>query len=239
MNEKWYLFKINLKYKDPLTLQKIKVLKYTIFAIVLAILVYFLNPISNIQGFLAKKEYSNSYTFSLNDIWNANPYNSLDFVTNNNNDSNKNNNQDISSTGTYSLPMSGQITSDYGMRTDPITGEYTMHTGIDISGVHRDNVETIEAGVVTFAGSQNGFGNCVEIKHETKSGTFYTFYAHLSEIFVTEGHTVNAYDIIGLEGGDPATDPNPGNSTGHHLHFEVRTNSGYGYDIEPKNILDI
>ena len=46
------------------------------------------------------------------------------------------------------------------------TGMYSKHTGIDISGVHRDNVIAIYDGVVTIAEIQKGFGNCIEIKHE-------------------------------------------------------------------------
>ena len=50
---------------------------------------------------------------------------------------------------------------------------------------------------------------------------------------VNIGDSVSKGDIIAIEGGDPRSDPNPGYSTGHHLHFEIRTNSGYGNSINP------
>lgn len=135
------------------------------------------------------------------------------------------------STKKYIYPVNGVVTSEYGYRSYPYSG---FHTGIDISCyTHRDNVLAIADGVVTFAGSQNGYGNCIEIKHEFENETIYSFYAHLFSINVYEGKKVLQGDIIGNEGGDPYTDPNPGNSTGHHLHFELRKASGYGNDINP------
>ena len=80
-----------------------------------------------------------------------------------------------------------------------------MHTGIDISGIHHDYVRSIEEGTVTFAGSQNGYGNCIEIKHTN----YYSFYAHLSQIKVNVGNNVSKGSVIGIEGGDPSSDPNP------------------------------
>ncbi len=134
---------------------------------------------------------------------------------------------------TNSVPLSGTITSGYGMRNDPITGKWSKHTGIDISGTHRAPVHSIEGGMVTFAGTQNGFGNCVEISHVIEGKNIYSFYAHLSSIDVKQGDVIAPRQVIGKEGGDPATDPNPGYSTGHHLHFEIRNKSGYGNDIDP------
>ena len=131
------------------------------------------------------------------------------------------------------LPIDGTITSNYGYRIDPISGNYSKHTGIDISGVHHCDVRTIDSGIISSAGYQNGYGNCIEIKHSN----YYSFYAHLSKIIVTENMYVNKGDIIGNEGGDPLSDPNPGYSTGHHLHFEIRTRSGYGNDINPERYI--
>ena len=67
--------------------------------------------------------------------------------------------------------------------------------------------------------------------------TVYSFYAHLSEIRVEAGQTVTQGQVIGLEGGDPEVDSNPGSSTGHHLHFEMRNASGYGNDVDPNNYI--
>ena len=125
------------------------------------------------------------------------------------------------------------ITSAYGTRTHPTTGEVKKHTGIDIAGTHHAEVLSIADGEVTYAGVQKGFGNSVEIKHVVNGETIYSFYAHLSKIDVQKGQKVKQGETIGLEGGDPKTDQNVGNSTGHHLHFEIRKASGYGNDIDP------
>ena len=131
------------------------------------------------------------------------------------------------------------ITSNYGTRVHPITGKTKKHSGIDISGTHHAQVLAIADGQVTFAGVQNGYGNCIEIKHTVNGKTIYSFYAHLSEIDVKVGNKVVQGQVIGLEGGDPKTDPNPGSSTGHHLHFEIRTASGSKNDVDPTEYIDI
>ena len=129
------------------------------------------------------------------------------------------------------------ITSSYGTRKHPITGVIKKHTGIDISGVHHTEILAVADGEVTFAGVQNGYGNCVEIKHIVNGETIYSFYAHLSRIDVKVKDTVKQGQVIGLEGGAPESDPNPGSSTGHHLHFEIRKSSGYGNDVDPTNYI--
>lgn len=129
------------------------------------------------------------------------------------------------------------ITANYGLYDPWNTGTYTKHTGIDLSGIHRDNVLAVEKGIVVFVGVKNGYGNCVELKHEIDGKILYTFYGHLSSIGVRENQEVEQGYIIGKEGGDPYTDLNAGNSTGHHLHFEVRTSKEYGSDIDPKNLI--
>lgn len=129
------------------------------------------------------------------------------------------------------------VTSKYGERIHPTTGEVKKHTGIDLSGTHHTEILAVASGEVTFAGVQNEFGNCVEIKHIVNGETIYSFYAHLSKINVKAGETVKQGQVIGLEGGDPESDPNPGNSTGHHLHFEIRNASGYGNDVDPTNYI--
>lgn len=129
------------------------------------------------------------------------------------------------------------ITSKYGYRVHPISGKIKKHTGIDLSGVHHDNILVIADGIVTWAGVQNGYGNCIEIKHEIDGETFYSFYAHLSQILVIQGQTLTQGNIIAKEGGDPVKDQNAGSSTGHHLHFEIRTASGHGNDIDPTNYI--
>lgn len=141
----------------------------------------------------------------------------------------------------FILPMECDyvVTSEYGYRTHPTTGEYKKHTGIDISGIHHTEIFAVAEGEVTFAGVQTGFGNCVEIKHIVNGETIYSFYAHLSQINVQVGDKVSQGDIIGLEGGDPDSDPNPGYSTGHHLHLEIRAASGYGNDVDPTKYINL
>lgn len=101
------------------------------------------------------------------------------------------------------------VTSIYGTRIHPINGNVSKHTGIDLSGVHHDNILVIADGEVTFAGSQSGYGNCIEVKHNIDGEEFYSFYAHLSRISVVSGQQVTQGTVIGIEGGDPKTDPNP------------------------------
>ncbi len=135
---------------------------------------------------------------------------------------------------TFVLPLKTEyrISSKYGERENPVTGENKLHAGIDLVGEHHGEILSIADGVVTYAGVQNGYGNCIEIKHIVNGETIYSFYAHLSEIDVKVGEKVNKGQVIGLEGG-AETDPNHGTSTGHHLHFEIRTASGSGHSIDP------
>ena len=137
----------------------------------------------------------------------------------------------------YPITCEYKITSEYGYRTHPITGEEKLHAGIDLVGKHHTEILTIADGIVTYAGIQNGYGNCIEIKHNINGKTIYSFYAHLSEIDVKVGEKVEAGDIIGLEGG-AKEDDNPGTSTGHHLHFEIRTDTGSGHSIDPRKYIE-
>ena len=129
------------------------------------------------------------------------------------------------------------ITSKYGMRKNPVTGETKLHSGIDIVGEHHTPIIAVADGEITYAGVQNGYGNCVEIKHTVNGETIYSFYGHLSRIDVKVGDTVTKAQTIGLEGG-ASTDENHGTSTGHHLHFEIRTASGSGHSVDPSNYIE-
>ena len=150
-----------------------------------------------------------------------------------------NSTSEISETN-FIVPMtcSYTITSEYGYRVHPTTGEYKKHTGIDLAGTWHTEILAVADGEVTFAGVQSGFGNCVEIKHVVDGKIVYSFYAHLSRIDVEVGDIVKQGEVIGLEGGDPESDPNPGSSTGHHLHFEIRSASGYGNDVDPNDYIE-
>ena len=148
------------------------------------------------------------------------------------------NNSEITSNNEFILPMSCEykISSKYGTRIHPIEGKEKTHHGIDLVGIHHTEILSVADGVVTYAGVQNGYGNCIEIKHTIDGKTIYSFYAHLSKIDIKVGDRVKQAQAIGLEGG-AATDNNPGTSTGHHLHFELRTSTGAKNSIDPNQYI--
>lgn len=107
------------------------------------------------------------------------------------------------------------ITSGYGNRLHPIQGVYKNHSGIDIGNAgYGAPVIAAADGVVTFAGVMGGYGNCVMINH---GDGIVTLYGHGQEMLTTLGTKVSQGDVIMLVG-------STGNSTGPHLHFEVRKN---------------
>ena len=108
-------------------------------------------------------------------------------------------------------------------------GKKSFHTGIDLVGNTGSKVLSVKSGEVTHAGWQNGYGNCVEIKHIGENGKiFYTFYAHMrnNSICVTKGQTVVEGQVVGVQG-------STGNSTGDHLHFEIRLENKSTIDPAP------
>lgn len=138
------------------------------------------------------------------------------------------------------LPIQDEytITSEYGTRIDPITGEEgDTHYGIDIAGTYQTPIVSMAEGVVTYAGENGGYGYCVEIEHTINGEKIYSFYAHLYQIDVEVGQNVSKGQQIGLEGGRPG-DAGAGNSTGAHLHFEIRKISGsYSSAVDPRSYL--
>lgn len=120
----------------------------------------------------------------------------------------------IAKSGTY-------ITSGYGIREHPIQGVIKKHTGIDIGNAgFGAPVIAAADGVVSMASYYGGYGNCVMINH---GNGISTLYGHGQKILTTVGTTVKKGDLI-MEVGST------GNSTGPHLHFEVRTN---GTPVDP------
>ena len=142
------------------------------------------------------------------------------------------------SNSNFILPMTCDytISSKYGYRTHPVSGEQKLHSGLDIVGTWHTEILAVANGEVTYAGVQNGYGNCIEIKHIVNGEAIYSFYAHLSQINVQVGDKVSQGDIIALEGG-AKSDPNHGTSTGHHLHFEIRSQTGSGHSVDPNNYI--
>lgn len=143
--------------------------------------------------------------------------------------------------GKYPMPVSGDITSEYGYRTHPVSGEKnSFHTGIDIGAAWHSPIISIADGQVYEVGISKTYGNYVVIYHEEEE-EFYSLYAHLSQVFTLPDSEVKQGQIIGLEGGDPEKDILPGRSSRHHLHFEIRTTSSprshadpCGYILKPK-----
>ena len=143
----------------------------------------------------------------------------------------------------YPMPLNGTVTSEYGERDNPFgSGAAEFHGGIDIQGARHANIVSVADGVIEKINTaESTSGNTILIKHTKADGTvFYSFYAHLSQIYMFEGQSIKQGAVIGLEGGDPEKDPNPGRTTGHHLHFEIRTPgendkvdpAGYVFKIE-------
>ena len=123
-------------------------------------------------------------------------------------------------TGTlqWPLPVAGTITSQFGHRVDPITGEISSHTGTDIACAEGTPILAAADGTVTVANGLDSWGGSygyyIQIDH---GGGLETLYAHCSSICVTTGQQVQAGEVIGYVG-------HTGRATGNHLHFEVHIN---------------
>lgn len=105
----------------------------------------------------------------------------------------------------------GWISSGWGWRTDPVTGEREFHQGIDFAGRKGSHVHAIGAGVVTWAGPRYGFGNLVIVND---GDGYSTYYAHNEKVVVKVGEVVRRGQLIALMG-------ETGRATGPHVHLEV------------------
>lgn len=118
----------------------------------------------------------------------------------------------------WPLPQSYTITSLFGYREDPFTGEITYHGGTDIAAPGGTPILAAADGTVSIANGTDSWGGSygyhVKIGH---ADSFETLYAHCSSICVTEGQQVKQGEVIAYVG-------TTGSSTGNHLHFEVRQN---------------
>ena len=123
-------------------------------------------------------------------------------------------------TGTlqWPLPVAGTITSQFGHRVDPITGEVSSHTGTDIACAEGTPILAAADGIVTVANGLDSWGGSygyyIQINH---GGGLETLYAHCSSICVSTSQQVQAGQIIGYVG-------HTGRATGSHLHLEVHVN---------------
>ena len=115
----------------------------------------------------------------------------------------------------WPLPVAGTITSQFGYRVDPITGEVSSHTGTDIACAEGTPILAAADGTVTVANGLDSWGGSygyyIQIDH---GGGLETLYAHCSSICVTTGQQVQAGEVIGYVG-------HTGRATGSHLHLEV------------------
>jgi murein DD-endopeptidase MepM/ murein hydrolase activator NlpD len=118
----------------------------------------------------------------------------------------------------------GWMSSRFGPRNDPINGKRAWHNGVDFAGSEGDDVVTVAAGVVVYAGSRNGYGKMVEVNH---GGGFISRYGHHKEIVVKVGDIVKKNQVIGLMGSS-------GRATGPHVHFEVFK---HGRAVDPSSYI--
>lgn len=118
-----------------------------------------------------------------------------------------------------------RVSSGFSMRMHPISGQWRAHKGVDFAAAIGTPIRASGDGVVDFAGTQNGYGNVVVIKHWSN---YSTAYAHMSRFAssLRQGQKVNQGDVIGYVG-------TTGWSTGPHLHYEFRVNN------EPRDPLSV
>lgn len=118
----------------------------------------------------------------------------------------------------------GYISSYFGERVDPFDGEEAFHKGVDFASPKGTDVLAVAAGVVTWAGPREGYGNLVEINH---GNGLATRYGHASRVLVRVGDEVQRGQAIALVG-------STGRSTGPHVHFEVLRN---GVQVNPMSFV--
>ncbi|MFH2060000.1 MAG: M23 family metallopeptidase [Pseudomonadota bacterium] len=111
-------------------------------------------------------------------------------------------------------PVTGWITSEFGYRTSPFTGQREFHSGLDIANINGTKIIATANGRISYAARKMYIGNLVVIDHGYGR---VTRFGHLEKILVKEGQEVKRGDVIGLLG-------NTGRSTGPHVHYEVKIN---------------
>ncbi len=118
---------------------------------------------------------------------------------------------------TMPAPSYTRVSSDYGYRTDPITGAQKFHSGIDFAAPGGSPILAAYSGKVVAADYSSSMGNYVMIDH---GDNLYTIYMHASAVYVSKGQEVSKGQKIAAVG-------TTGRSTGNHLHFSVRVNGNY------------
>ncbi|BAY67984.1 murein hydrolase activator EnvC family protein [Anabaena sp. FACHB-709] len=130
----------------------------------------------------------------------------------------------IKGTGLFAFPSNAPTSSPFGWRVHPILGYRRFHAGLDFAASYGSTIRAADSGTVIFAGWYGGYGRTVIINH---GGGITTLYGHASELYVSEGQTVQRGQAIASVG-------STGLSTGPHLHFEVRRN---GTPVNPADYL--
>jgi murein DD-endopeptidase MepM/ murein hydrolase activator NlpD len=130
----------------------------------------------------------------------------------------------VTGSGQMMWPVSGPITSGFGVRRHPVFGDLRQHSGMDIGAPHGTRVVAADSGTVIESTYNSSYGNYVVISH---GDGITTLYAHLSSRSVSSGTSVSKGQQIGLVG-------STGISTGPHLHFEVSVN---GSRVNPRSFL--
>ncbi|MBI1764120.1 MAG: peptidoglycan DD-metalloendopeptidase family protein [Acidobacteria bacterium] len=115
------------------------------------------------------------------------------------------------------IPLHGRISSNFGVRHDPLHGGVRRHGGVDIAAPPGTPIAAAAGGTVVFAGRRGGYGNLVEIEHADGQRTRY---AHAARLLVQAGDEVKPGQTI-------ATVGSTGRSTGPHLHFEVNKDGAH------------
>ncbi|MBD2384466.1 murein hydrolase activator EnvC family protein [Cylindrospermum sp. FACHB-282] len=130
----------------------------------------------------------------------------------------------IRGTGVFAYPSDASTSSPFGWRVHPILGYRRFHAGLDFAASYGSTIRAADSGTVIFAGWYGGYGRAVIINH---GGGITTLYGHTSELYVSEGQSVQRGQAIAAVG-------STGFSTGPHLHFEVRRN---GTPVNPADFL--
>jgi murein DD-endopeptidase MepM/ murein hydrolase activator NlpD len=117
-----------------------------------------------------------------------------------------------------------RVSSDYGIRVDPLHGRHAFHEGIDLAASIGSIVRAVAPGQVIFSGYHAGYGRVIALRHNDEVTTLY---AHCWAVRVTVGDRVQAGSILGFVG-------ESGRATGPHLHFEIRIN---GKSLDPLALL--
>ena len=130
----------------------------------------------------------------------------------------------VTSSSGFIWPINTSVTSEFGYRVHPIFGTRRLHAGIDLGAGSGTKILATKGGTVISAGPYGGYGNAVVIAH---GDGLSSLYAHQSKIAVSAGESVDRGEVIGYVG-------STGQSTGPHLHFEIRES---GEPVNPRRYL--